>query len=498
MKKRYHYILPVLVATTLLFGGCSAATTQNTSTQSKTTTITSTSTDENSSIATDGTATTTSSTSTIEVNKEFTASDLDVGYDTGTAAKIELSDSGTTSTSDGVSMDGNVITISKEGTYIMSGSLSDGQIVVDADDSAKVQLVLNGITLNCSESAAIYVKNADKVFITLAEGTTNTLSDGSTHTQTDDNTVDGVIFSKSDLTFNGNGTLKVSANYKHGIVGKDELTFTSGTYDITAIKDDLNGNEGIKIKDGTFYLSSTDGNGMSFKNSDDTTKGYVYIAGGTIDVKKSVEGIEGTAIVIEGGTIDITSSDDGMNSANAAASDNGGGEMSNDTNCYISISGGDIKINASGDGIDSNGNLYVSGGTIYVSGPTENNNGSLDYNGTADITGGTIVAAGSEGMVQGFSDSSTQYSITYAFDSVQKAGSEVTLKDSSGNVIASYTPDKDFQTVVISTADLAKDATYTITSGNTSEEITLSSVITSNVTNSGNGGMGPGGKEPRT
>ena len=168
--------------------------------------------------------------------------------------------------------------------------------------------------------------------------------------------------------------------------------------------------------------------------------------------------------------------------------------MENDENCYLSISGGKISVNAEGDGLDSNGSIYISDGEIYVSGPTQNGNGSLDYNGTADISGGTVVAAGSSGMAQGFSDTSSQYSLLYGFTSVCAAGTEIVLTDAQGNEIVSYTPDKEYQSVVISTPKLEKDATYTITSGSQTADITLASIATgSGSTGRGMGGPGHGG-----
>jgi hypothetical protein len=459
------------------------------------------------------------------VDKEFTANDLEVGYEDSTAAHITLNKNSIEVSGDGASANGTVLTIKNKGTYVISGSLDNGQIIVDAGEQDKVRLVLNGVTINCSDYAPIYIKSADKVFITLQKDTQNTLSDGTAYAQTDENKVDGVIFSKADLTINGEGTLNITANYKHSIVSKDDLVFTGGTYNIKAVKNVLSGKNCVKIKDGTFNLSSTGGKGITSKNGDDTTKGYVYISGGTITITDCKEGIEGTAIVVDNGTIDITASDDGFNSASAAAStssdssvdatssasvtDNkngdrmgpggfggGGGAFENDTSCYLDINGGTIRVNANGDGLDSNGSLYITGGEIYVSGPTENNNGGLDYNGTADITGGTVVVAGSTGMAQGFSDTSTQYSILNNFDTTIGAGTAVTLTDKEGNVVVSYKPDKLYQSVVISTPKLTKGETYTLTCGSQTAELTLDSVVTSNgqqgMSFPGMGGQGHG------
>ena len=436
--------------------------------------------------------------SQVEVDKEFTARDLDIGYEESTAVLIALKGDSAEVSGDGAKAEGDEVTISDEGTYVLSGTLTDGQIVVDAEDTDKVQLVLNGVTLSSSDNAPIYIKNADKVFLTLAEGSENTLTDGAERVQSDDNNVDAVIFSKADLTVNGSGVLNIIGNYKHGIVSKDDLIITGGTLNITALKDALNGKDCVKIKDGIFNLTVTDGNGIQSKNGDDATKGYIYICGGEINILNGQEGIEGTALIIDGGMIDISVQDDGLNAASGNSSaeneESGGfgmgGEMENDTNCYIAINGGTITIDAVGDGIDSNGSIYVTGGTTYVSGPEDNGNAGLDYNGIAQITGGTFVVTGSSGMAQGFSDSSTQYSLLNNLTSAVPAGTEAVLADADGNVIISVTPQKQYQSVLISTPDLLKDATYTLTCGDQTAEITLSGIATSNGQPSGFGGGG--------
>ena len=487
MRKRLKKILPVILIIAILLTGCTSANTGA---------------DENAA----GSAVTetaallnavVSPTSEVVVDPEFTENDLKTDYEESTAAHITLDGSDIQVEGAGASAKDGVLTISKAGTYVIAGELSDGQIIVDAGDEDKVRIVLNGVSINCSDNAPIYVKNADKVFITLNDNTVNTLTDKSEYAQNDENTVDGVIFSKADMTINGEGTLNITANYKHGIVSKDDLVITGGIFHITSVKDAFNGEDCIKIKDGVFNLSSSNGNGFSSKNDEDTTKGYVYILGGTINITNSVEGIEGTAIIVEGGIIDLTSRDDGFNAASASTTENeigdamgpGGGAMGNDENCYLSISGGTIKVNASGDGLDSNGSIYISGGNISVSGPTSGGNGSLDYNGTADISGGTVAVAGSAGMAQGFSDTSSQYSLLYNFTSVIAAGTEVTLTDEDGNIVSSYMPDKEYQSVVISSQDLKQGATYTLTCGSQTADIELTSIATSN----GNTGRGMGG-----
>lgn len=496
--KRLKIFMPFLIFIMVVFAGCS-------STAADTTAETA------AEVVTETTAVLSaivSPSSAIAVDPEFTARDLETTYDDSIATQVTLDGSTIQVIGDGATASDGVLTISKEGIYVVTGNLTDGQIVVAAADTDKIQIVLNGATINCVDNAPIYIKSANKVFVTLNQNTVNTLTDGSAYVQTDENTVDAVIFSKADLTINGEGTLNITANYSHAIVSKDDLVITGGIHNITAVQDALSGKNSVKIKDGVFNIScSSEGKGITSKNDEDTTKGYVYICGGTIKITNCYEGIEGTAIIVEGGTFDITAKDDGFNTASAKASNDdpgegndpggigggaggGGGAMENDANCYLSIADGIINVNASGDGLDSNGDLYISGGSITVSGPTNNGNGALDYNGTADISGGTVVISGSTGMAQGFSESSTQCSLLYNLTSACEAGTEIKLTDASGNMIASYAPDKTYQSVVISSPELEQGSTYTLTCGSQTVDIPLTAVVTSN----GQTGMGAPGQ----
>lgn len=487
--KRLKILIPFLLIMMVLLAGCS----------SKSATTTTETTAEAVTETTAVLSAVVSPTSTIVVDPEFTDRDLETSYDDTTAVQVTLDGSNIQVTGDGASASNGVLTITKEGTYVVTGNLTDGQIVVAAADTDKIQIVLSGATINCADNAPIYVKSANKVFITLNANTVNTLTDGGAYVQTDDNTVDGVIFSKADLTINGEGTLNITANYKDAIVSKDDLVITSGTYHITAANHGLNAKDAVKIKDGVINITAANGKAITSQNDEDTTRGYVYIAGGTINIANSNEGIEGTAIVVEGGTIDLVSKDDGFNAASpgAAETESGGrgAGMQADTNAYLSIAGGTIAVNASGDGLDSNGNVYISGGTVTVSGPTNSGNGALDYNGTADVSGGTVVIAGSTGMAQSFSETSTQESLLYNLTSSCAAGTEIKLTDASGKTVVTYTPDKTYQSVVISTPDLAQGSTYTLTCGSQTVDIPLTGIVTSNG-QTGMGGPGQGGQSP--
>ena len=283
----------------------------------------------------------------LDLTDQFSDRDLDSTYDEATAVKIALNGDSADVTGEGASAEGGVVTITAAGTYIISGTLNKGQIIVDAADTDKVQLVLDNASITADENAAILIKNADKVFLTLADGSENTLADSAQeYVQPEDmeNTVDGVVFSVCDLTLNGSGTLNITAGYKHGIVCKDDLVITDGAYNITSAGKGIAANDSIRIKDGELNITAED-DAIHTSKDDTEGKGYIYIEGGTlklssgddgihaataliiaggeIDVTKSYEGLEGDTIDIQGGEINIAASDDGINaSSNASASDN--------------------------------------------------------------------------------------------------------------------------------------------------------------------------------
>ena len=254
----------------------------------------------------------------------FTERDLAGTYEESGAVYVTLSDDGITGETDGVVIDGQTVTITEEGTYIFSGTLSEGQIVVDADD-AKVQIVLDNVDITCATNAAVYVKSADKVFVTLAEGSQNTLRNTDEYVAIDDNNIDAVIFSKSDLTLNGTGSLTIVSAEGHGIVSKDDLKITGGTYDITAAGHALSGKDSVRIADGTFILTAGK-DGIYSGNEDNEEKGYIYIADGDFTITSDGDGMDASNIVqIEDGTFDITAGGGVANSLKTHESDMPGG-----------------------------------------------------------------------------------------------------------------------------------------------------------------------------
>ena len=600
MKKK---ILAVTVATALIVS-CFTSCDNNTSSDSQSSQVTSSaaSNSDSSSVSTDTSSDKSDSTSDSgsDSDKQLTADDMfsdrDLSGDYSECTDITLSASTASCSDSSVTVADGSVTIIKAGTYRLSGTFT-GQIIVNAGDSDKVQLVLDNASITKEGSAALYIINADKVFVTTVKGTENTLSSTGEFASSDDETnVDGAIFSKSDITFNGSGTLNVKCESKHGIVTKDDLKITGGTYNITSASQGLSGKDSVRIAGGNITVTSgTDG--IHSENTDDTEKGYVYISGGTlnitsgkdcidasgtvdikdgaftfkagggssekttgdstesykgikadglltisggtfdidtlddaihsnsdvtvsggtldistgddgihsdnntvvsggeINIAKCYEGLEGQTVTVSGGKVTLTASDDGINAAGGDNQGVGGGfgpdSFSADSDAKITITGGEIHVNASGDGLDSNGDIEISGGTVYVYGPTSAGDGSLDYENNAVITGGTVLIAGSSGMAMNFGSQSTQGSILASTGNAS-AGTAVKLTDSSGNVIAEFTPTVSFRTVVISTPDITSDGTYTLTVGDSTQEITMSGYIYGSGMGGGFGGMGGG------
>lgn len=550
--------------------------------------------------------------STDDMDFELSNKDTTYNYDESEAKTIANSE--------------KAVKITAEGTYVVSGEHES--ITVSAPDTAKVHIILKNATVSNTSGPAIYIENADKVFITAYKNTTNTLSDDTSYTgDFKDTNVDGTIFSKTDLTLNGEGTLNITGNCKCGAVSKDDLIICGLNLTVKSTGCALEGKDCVKIKDAAITVSSG-GYGIRSTNTEKANKGFVYIEtgniditsgndgiqaatvlkaangnvkitagggaadtkqnsggrnmpgfggktqttddeestkglkagslividegsfevsskddsfhsngdieinggsftaatgddgfhadsnliinGGSITVSRSYEGLEGQKVTVTGGNIDITASDDGINAASPSSSGSsvGGRPGNSDSNALITIGGGYILVNASGDGIDSNGNVAITGGTVLVSGPTDNGNAAFDYNGEATVSGGTVILCGSSGMAQGFSDKSEQASFMYTLDSSASAGSSVALSDEKGNVIASFIPAKQYNNIVITSPSLKNGSSYKLVIGGTvsgadkngyassgsvsSAAQTLDIKLTGITTTFGNGGMSGG------
>ncbi len=556
----------------------------------------------------------------------FSDRDFEVGYDESTCINIVLSGDNATATSDSVKISGSTVTLTEEAEYVLSGELNDGSVIVNAQDTSKLHLVFNGVNINSSDSAPLNIINADKVFVTLVEGTQNTLSNGGEFKTTDENNIDGVIFSKSDITFNGSGSLEITSPAGNGIVGKDDLVITSGNYTVNCAAHGLDANDSVRIANANITVDSGK-DGIHCENSEDGELGYVYFSSGTfktesegdgisasnyvhiknglfdilagggsengskqssdnyggfmggghggmdvggsngmggmnrpmsftdatsdtdtytdestsmkgikssgsiliengefninsaddavhsnlsvtvnggtfqvasgddgfhadenltiysgvINITECYEGLEALNVNVAGGDIKLKATDDGLNAAGGTDSSGTGGRGGDmfggpggmmggngSSNGSVVISGGTLYINSSGDGIDANGTLEISGGYTTVVGPTQGDTATLDYDKNATISGGTFIGTGASGMAQTFSQSS-QGVISLSVGN-QSAGTTINLKDSDGNTIITFSPELSFAVLIISSPDIVSGETYAVEIGSYSGE----------------------------
>lgn len=559
-------------------------------------------------------------------NEMFTARDLSADYDSSAAVTIALNGSSASSSSDSVKISGSTVTITEEATYLISGTLEEGMIVVDAGEKAKPQIVLNNASITSKTSAPLYILSADKVVVTLAEGTENALSNAEGFLSIDDNNIDGAVFSKEDLTFNGTGSLAVTSPKGHGIVCKDDLVFAGGSYEINSASHAIDANDSVRITKASITANAGK-DGIHAENSEDTSLGFVYIAdgtttitaegdgvsasgilkimdgnftlsagggnengtkhssdgygdfmggrgpgkdrmnrsepdssrsnsdssssdssssdsssmkglksnssililggafqidsaddgihanisvaiqngtlniatgddgvhadetldisGGSITIAQSYEGLEAQNLTVSGGEITLTASDDGLNAAGgkdesgfggrdeerfADRPENGRGGGMSSGNGSILISGGTLKITASGDGIDANGTLEITGGFTTVCGPTQGDTATLDYDVSGSISGGIFIGTGASGMAQTFSDS-TQGVIAVTTGNVS-AQTPIVLKNASGETVLSHTPELDYAVVILSSPEMKKGETYSLSVGTQTADVT--------------------------
>lgn len=686
MKKHVHMTTGLLCASLLLCGSLAGCGAVSGTTGSAAGTD---STDSSNSAAGDSDGTGSSSSANSSGAADFAQSDADMftdrdyrtEYDDEESIHITLDGDSASADSDSVQISGSTVTLSEEAVYVISGTLDDGMIIVDADDTAKLQLVLNGADITCETSAPLYILKADKVFVTLTDGSENVLSNGGAFTAIDDNNIDAVIFSKQDLTLNGSGSLTVSSPAGHGIVCKDDLVITGGVYTVTSSSHAMDANDSVRIIGETTITANAGKDGIHSENNDDASLGFIYISDGTLDIssegdgisaasymqikggtfnilagggsenglKKSsdnwgdfgggmggapsaggmgggrggmggstgnppgsagsapdedstssdavsqnmstqsedsgsdssaadssdtendstsmkgikasgamlisdgtftinsaddsvhsntsitvnggtfeiasgddafhadetltvvsctinitecYEGLEALDLRIEGGDITLIADDDGLNAAggtDASGTEGGrdgmfgdvgdgagtGGKTGGDpgtggmgggpgggmasSDGTIVISGGTIDITASGDGIDANGSLEITGGYITVEGPTQGDTATLDYDTTATITGGTFIGTGASGMAESFSDSGQ--GVIAVSVGEQSAGTAVSIQDKDGNEIISFGPELSFAVVIVSSPELESGETYTLTVGSQTGDV---------------------------
>lgn len=543
----------------------------------------------NSSVTTTTDLTSLSSTS---LKKDVSDVDVDTSWDEQTATKITLNTSYVEIEGAGATVSNNTtVTISDEGTYLISGTLQDGQILIAATNQDQVHLIFNGLEITNTTGAAIYSSQCDKLVITLVEGTVNTLTDGKSNFHFVDSINEepnAALFSKDDLTINGQGSLTINAGFNNGIGSKDDLVIVSGTIQVNATQNGLRGNDSVLILDGKLSIQAGN-DGIQSHTTDDETCGWIQIEGGVVDitsghdaiqaatsltllngeistltsettvdtteevtasykglkatkdiiildgsyslvseddaihsnqnitiqggnfvistqddgihadqtctvsggsieVTNSYEGLEASNLIITSGMIKVVSSDDGLNAAGGNDSSSTQGRFGHDqftstSDNSIQILGGEITVEAGGDGFDSNGTISIQGGTIISLIQSSLDNEAMDCDGALEITGGTIIYGGSETGGE-LSETSTQSYL--AIQSEVQAAHTLTIKQDE-ETLFTFTPSFSCQKLVISTQQLIEGESY---------DVVVDDIITTLVAGTGNtsnfGGYGGG------
>ena len=543
----------------------------------------------------------------------FTEGDDKTDYSESDSAVITLAGSSLSSNAPSVQISGTTATISRAGTYVLRGQLTDGSIVVNADDKSEVRLILDGADISSSNSAAVNVISAKKVIVTIFEGTENSLANGGSFPEAAKGSIDGAVFSKTDLTINGSGSLSVTSPAGHGIVCKDDLAVTGGKITVHSASHGLDANDSVRIKGGEVTIDSGK-DGVHVEDADKADTGFVYVSGGSLKIESEGDGLSaavtmqisggtieilagggyengqqhssggwgdfmgggmgpggqrpskpratttettedvtsmkglkaGTGLLINGGTITIDSADDAIHSNSAAVINGGALEIAsgddgihadtdltitngtiNISKCYegleaknvvfsggdvslvstddginaaggvdgsgeggrdqmtgsrfgmggssdgsVTISGGKLYIQASGDGIDANGYLQITGGYTVVCGPNSGDTATLDYDLTGTITGGVFIGTGSSMMAQSFSAGSQATLAVNAGG--QAAGSTITVTDAAGNELLKYTPELAYSVFIYSAPELVAGESYKLVVGSSEGNITAS------------------------
>ena len=374
------------------------------------------------------------------------------------ATQIAASGDSIVVTGDGAVAENGKVTIRKAGTYLLSGTLEEGQLRADAEEGAEIILVFDGFKISNSTDVPLLFESGSSITLVLKDGSKNAVTD--LRSSAEENKA--AIYTKSDLTISGNGTLDVTGTAEDAIHSKTNVTVRGGTINLKAGDDAIHADETLTILDGK------------------------------VTVLESEEGLEGLVVDIQGGDITVNASDDGLNASDGSGSDKAPGQATE--GAEIRISGGVLTVKAGGDGIDSNGDLIISGGTVVVDGPSDGGNAPIDYDGKGVISGGTVFVSGDSGMFQSLNDSgSTQNSIVYYLSETQAAGTKVAVADSKGNVIyENNSTTQAFNTVLFSAADLKSGENYIVTVGEQSDTVSISDTV-NNIGENRNGNGPQGG-----
>lgn len=371
----------------------------------------------------------------------------------------------------------------KDSLKILDGNITinaqnDGIKSTNTEEKDKGVVEISNGTLNiASEHDAIQSSN----IVNITGGKITIISGGGNENSTK-------VSQESDMFFRGqwrnpqeldNTQEDTDTESYKGIKAENSINISNANINVDSADDSIHSNGDIVLKSSTIEITSGD-DGIHADNSIDTTSS-------NIDINKSYEGIEATKVTINDGEINIVASDDGINIAGGNDSSSimgrpGQNTFSGSTDTNLTINSGKIYVDAKGDGLDSNGYIYVNGGEIYVDGPTDGANGALDYQNEFIMNGGTLIATGSSQMAQAISQSSKINCLS--INTSATSSGEILITNSKGEEIISYTPSKNYQSIVIATKSLINGETYNINiNGDDYTSATISSVIT----NIGNG-----------
>lgn len=409
------------------------------------------------SVAETETSTQNSAGAEIDTSTMFSDRDKEIEYDEENSARIQLSDEGSVCESDAVEISQNTVTIVDEGTYIISGTLTDGMVMVKAEDTDKVQIVLDQANISNSQSAAIYIASADKVFLTLADGSENILENGGSYVSIDENNIDAAIFSKADLTLNGTGALTVTADAGHGIVSKDDLVFIDGIYEITGAEHGIEGKDSVRIAGGSYKITSGK-DGIHAENAEDESLGFVYLANGTYEIVSQGDGISAESwLLAENGTYQITTGQGGARAAEekrqqpmmekqpeeeSASDDSSVSIKGFKAGTQLIMEGGTYTLNTEDDSIHSNGAVAVNGGDYIISSGDD----GIHADAGVVISDGNVTISESYEGIEGLSIDIVggEIFITASDDGLNAAGGndgsgmEGTKRDSFASIVGAY------------------------------------------------------------
>ncbi len=439
----------------------------------------------------------------------------------------------------GVETDDGQVKITRGGCYRIRGELAQGQILVEVKDDERVTLTLAGVFLSNTDQAAVYVENAGHTVLFLEEGTQNYISSGPEKVTKDleknDDFMDGedkkdtrdaqggAIYARDDLAIMGTGMLRVTGGINNGIHTADRLTVGEGSVEVRALNHGLKGKDSVTIEGGSLRIFS---GGDGIRSDDTSGEGYgqidvsggclwirsggnalrartaLSVSGGELEIAGSCEGMEANQILISGGELDITAAEDGINANGDPAYLAGGGLSRDDSGRYVPdpekessenekewekfpnlvIRGGEILVDARGDGLDSNGNILIEGGVTIIDGPKSDKDGPLDYGyengGLCLISGGTLLAVGSSAMAQTFGEESSQYAFRHIFESPYPAGSEISVISPEGDVLLTHTARKKGASVVFGSPELLPGKTYRLRVGEREVAIEIDRIST--------------------